>query len=67
MFGTQSSSIFGKPTSAFGAQTSQSFGMNTTQPSIFGSNTAQTSKPFGGNFKIFYLHLSHTWMAEMHG
>lgn len=23
--------------------------MNTTQPSIFGSNTAQTSKPFGGS------------------
>jgi len=47
-------SIFGKPqqtVQAFGAQTTtQSFGMNATQPSIFGSNTAQTSKPFGGNF-----------------
>lgn len=52
VFGAQNS-IFGKPqqaTPAFGAQTStQSFGMNTTQPSIFGTNTAQTSKPFGGN------------------
>jgi len=24
--------------------------MNTAQPNIFGSNTAQTAKPFGGNF-----------------
>ncbi|XP_050438636.1 nuclear pore complex protein Nup98-Nup96-like isoform X2 [Adelges cooleyi] len=50
VFGAQNS-IFGKPqqtTPAFGAQTStSSFGMNAAQPSIFGANTAQTSKPFG--------------------
>jgi len=53
VFGAQNS-IFGKPqqtTPAFGTQPStQPFGMNTTQPNIFGSNTAQTAKPFGGNF-----------------
>ncbi|CAI6376969.1 unnamed protein product [Macrosiphum euphorbiae] len=49
-FGAQSN-IFGKPqqpTSAFSSQPSiHPFGMNTTQPNIFGSNTAQTAKPFG--------------------
>lgn len=53
MFGTQNSSMFGKPqqkTSALDAQTSQSFGMNITQPSFFGSNTTQTSKPFQGDY-----------------
>jgi hypothetical protein len=25
--------------------------MNTAQPNIFGSNTAQTAKPFGGIFQ----------------
>jgi len=54
VFGAQNS-IFGKPqqtTPAFGTQTStQAFGMNTAQPNIFGSNTAQTAKPFGGNFQ----------------
>lgn len=53
--GGAQNSLFGKPqqpTPAFGTQTSTpSFGMNTAQPSIFGSNTAQTSKPFGGNFE----------------
>lgn len=46
--------IFGKTqqtTPAFGStqQPTQSFGIS-NQPSIFGSTTAQTSKPFGGNF-----------------